>query len=180
MNKKSIDLLSRTLPLENSVRSEMAPNASRLECKLPKRSARDEGIRDSTRLSVVQERGNARNCAPIPARTITARRFVNFGRFLAERRSTPIWCRSATISTWRAACERQTKNIVERKGHRTLNIGLASQDFGKPNDLRKIGVSENHSSGTVATDSIYSLRVPSATASASSSGSTWVSRYSTR
>src|SRR5450755_2956297 len=51
---------------------------------------------------------------------------VNFGRFLAERRSTPIWCRSATISTWRAACERQTENIVERKGHRTLNIGLAS------------------------------------------------------
>src|SRR6266567_3744193 len=70
---------------------------------------------------------------------------VNFGRFLAERRSTPIGCRSATISTWRAACERQTENIVERKGHRTLNIGLASQDFGKPNDLRKIGVSENHS-----------------------------------
>ena len=69
---------------------------------------------------------------------------VNFGRFLAERRSTPIWCRSATISTWRAACERQTENIVERNGHRTLNIGLASQDFGKPNDLRKMEVSENH------------------------------------
>jgi len=68
-------------------------------------------------------------------------------RVLAERRSTPIWCRSATISTWRAACERQTENIVERKGHRTLNIGLASQDFGKPNDLRKFGVSENHSAG---------------------------------
>ena len=72
---------------------------------------------------------------------------VNFGRFLAERRNTQIWCRSATISTWRAACERQTENIVERKGHRTLNIGLASQDFGKPNDLRKFGVSENHSAG---------------------------------
>ena len=41
--------------------------------------------------------------------------------------------------------ERQTENIVERNRHRTLNIGLASQDFGKPNDLRKIGVSENHS-----------------------------------
>jgi hypothetical protein len=69
---------------------------------------------------------------------------VNFGRFLAERRSTPIWCRSATISTWRAACERQSENIVERNGNRTVNIGLASQDFGKPNDLRKIEVSENH------------------------------------
>jgi hypothetical protein len=51
---------------------------------------------------------------------------VNFGRFLAERRSTPIWCRSATISTWRAACEPKTENIVERNRHRTLNIGLAS------------------------------------------------------
>jgi hypothetical protein len=69
---------------------------------------------------------------------------VNFGRFLAERRSTPIWCRSATISTWRAACERKTENIVETSRHRTLNIGLASQGFGKPNDLRKIEVSENH------------------------------------
>jgi hypothetical protein len=45
---------------------------------------------------------------------------------LAERRSTPIWCRSATISTWRAACEPKTENIVERNRHRTLNIGLAS------------------------------------------------------
>jgi len=70
---------------------------------------------------------------------------VNFGRFLAERRSTPIWCRKATFSTWRAVRERQTENTVERTGHRTLNIGLASQGFGKPNDLRKIEVSENHS-----------------------------------
>jgi hypothetical protein len=41
--------------------------------------------------------------------------------------------------------ERKTENIVERNEHRTLNIGLASQDFGKSNDLRKIEVSENHS-----------------------------------
>jgi hypothetical protein len=51
---------------------------------------------------------------------------VNFGRFLAERRSTPIWCRKATFSTWRAARERKTENTVERNRHRTLNIGLAS------------------------------------------------------
>ncbi len=70
---------------------------------------------------------------------------VNFSRFLAERRSTPIWCRKATFSTWRAARERKTENTVERNRHRTFNIGLASQDFGKPNDLRKIEVSENHS-----------------------------------
>ncbi len=50
----------------------------------------------------------------------------------------------ATFSTWRAARERKTENIVERKGHRTFNIGLASQDFGKPNDLRKIEVPENY------------------------------------
>ena len=69
---------------------------------------------------------------------------VNFSRFLAERRSTPIWCRKATFSTWRAARERKTENTVERNRHRTLNVGLASQDFGKPNDLRKIEVSANH------------------------------------
>src|SRR5215471_4612695 len=50
---------------------------------------------------------------------------VNLGRFLAEQRSTPIWCRSARISTWRAACERNTENIVERNKDITLNIGLA-------------------------------------------------------
>jgi len=50
---------------------------------------------------------------------------VNFGRFLAERRSTPIWCRSAMFSTWRAARERKTENIVERNKDRTLNICLA-------------------------------------------------------
>jgi hypothetical protein len=74
---------------------------------------------------------------------------VNFSRFLAERRSTPIWCRKATFSTWRAARERKTENTVERNRHRTLNVRLASQDFGKPNDLRKVEVSENHSSPPV-------------------------------
>src|SRR5580704_16405700 len=49
---------------------------------------------------------------------------VNFGRFLAERRSTPIWCRSARISTWRAARERKAENNVVRNGDKTLNIGL--------------------------------------------------------
>jgi|ERR1035438_1715303 hypothetical protein len=51
---------------------------------------------------------------------------VNAGRFLAERRSTPIWCRKARFSTWRAARERKTENSVERNRHRTLKIGLAS------------------------------------------------------
>ncbi len=43
--------------------------------------------------------------------------------FLAERRSTPIWCRRARISAWRAACERNNENIVERNRHRALNMG---------------------------------------------------------
>ena len=50
---------------------------------------------------------------------------VNFGRFFAERRRTPICCRSAMISTWRAARERNTENIVDRNKYRRLNIGLA-------------------------------------------------------
>jgi hypothetical protein len=71
---------------------------------------------------------------------------VNVGRFFAERRSTPIWCRKARFSTWRAAHERKTENIVERNRHRTLNIRVSqsAQGFGKSNDLRKIEVSENH------------------------------------
>jgi hypothetical protein len=51
---------------------------------------------------------------------------VNFGRFLAERRSTPIWWRRAKISTWRAARERKTENRVARHADSALNIGLAS------------------------------------------------------
>src|ERR1700722_17972096 len=51
---------------------------------------------------------------------------VNSGSFWVERRSTPIWCRSAKISTWRAARERKTKNSIERNGERTLNISLAT------------------------------------------------------
>jgi hypothetical protein len=39
---------------------------------------------------------------------------VNFGRFLAERRSTPIWWRRARFSTWRAVRERKTENRVAR------------------------------------------------------------------
>ena len=49
---------------------------------------------------------------------------VNFGRFLAERRSTPIWWRNARISTWRAARERKTENRVVRNGDKALHIGL--------------------------------------------------------
>src|ERR1700693_2084633 len=57
---------------------------------------------------------------------------VNFSRFLAERRGTPIWCRKATFSTRIAVRERKTENTVERNRHRTLNIGLAS-----PSGLRQ-------------------------------------------
>src|SRR5450432_159192 len=50
---------------------------------------------------------------------------VKFGR-LEERRSTPIWCRSAKISIWRAARERKTENSVERNTTGRSCIGLAS------------------------------------------------------
>ena len=51
---------------------------------------------------------------------------VNFGRLLAERRSTPIWWRSARISNWRTARERKTENSVARSADNALNMGLAS------------------------------------------------------
>jgi hypothetical protein len=65
---------------------------------------------------------------------------VNFGRFLAERQSTPIWCRSARISTRRAARERKTESRVARNGDKALNMGLASHSgiSGNPHDLREI------------------------------------------
>jgi len=48
---------------------------------------------------------------------------VNFGRFLAERRSTPIWCRRARFSNSRAAREGKIEDKVERNVARTISIG---------------------------------------------------------
>jgi len=68
---------------------------------------------------------------------------VNFGRFLVERRSTPIWWRNARISTWRAARERKTESRLVRNGDKVLHIGLPSHSW--THDLREIEVSEKDS-----------------------------------
>jgi len=47
---------------------------------------------------------------------------VNFGRFLRERRSTPIWWRRAKFSTWRAARERQIDDSVAKSVVRKMSI----------------------------------------------------------
>jgi hypothetical protein len=48
---------------------------------------------------------------------------VNFGRFLADLRSTPIWWRRAKFSSWRAACERKIEDRVARNVVREMSIG---------------------------------------------------------
>jgi hypothetical protein len=47
---------------------------------------------------------------------------VNFGRFLADRWSTPIWWRRAMFSNWRAARERKIEGRV-LKNPRGISIG---------------------------------------------------------
>jgi hypothetical protein len=84
---------------------------------------------------------------------------VNLGRFLAERRSTPIWCRSARISTWRAARERKAENRVARNGIKVLNMGLArhSGTSSNPHDLREIEVCERHKGDFVRDNGLSKL-----------------------
>ena|ERR1700730_13586068 len=46
---------------------------------------------------------------------------VNFGRFLADLRSTPIWCRRAKFSSWRVARERKSEDRVASGGVRNAH-----------------------------------------------------------
>ena len=48
---------------------------------------------------------------------------VNFGRFLADLRSTPIWWRRARFSSWRAARERKIEDRVAKSVVREIGIG---------------------------------------------------------
>src|SRR5208283_2146522 len=48
---------------------------------------------------------------------------VNFGRFLEDRRSTPIWWRRARFSSSRAARERKIEDRVARSVVREMSIG---------------------------------------------------------
>ena len=48
---------------------------------------------------------------------------VNVKRFLAERRSTPIWCQRARFSNARAARERKTEDRAARSVARKMSLG---------------------------------------------------------
>src|SRR5271165_5392951 len=63
---------------------------------------------------------------------------VNLGRFLAERCSTPIWCRSARFSNSRAARERTIEDRVARS--------VAKMSIGRENYERSISPIFSHRS----------------------------------
>ena len=48
---------------------------------------------------------------------------VSFGRFLAERLRTPIWCRRAMFSNSSTARERNIEPSVERRADKRISIG---------------------------------------------------------
>src|ERR687888_495854 len=72
---------------------------------------------------------------------------VNLGRFLAERRSTPIWWRRARFSNSRAARERKTEDRVARSVARKMNIGGVNDERSiNPYPLTHFGVFGRHNS----------------------------------
>jgi hypothetical protein len=72
---------------------------------------------------------------------------VNFGRFLADLRSTAIWWRRARFSSLRAACERKIENRIVRIVLREMSIG---ENYGRngrkynPHPLRHFEIFERH------------------------------------
>ena len=67
---------------------------------------------------------------------------------LAERWSTPIWCRSAKFSSSRAARERRIEGRVASSVARKLSIGKENYEKDKPHTLTQIEVFERHNGRT--------------------------------
>ena len=66
---------------------------------------------------------------------------VNFGRFLAERLSTPIWCRSARFSNWRAARVLNSEDsMVINAGTMPKNGRGSRRRIRNTHDLREFGI----------------------------------------
>ena len=68
----------------------------------------------------------------------------NLARFLAERCSTPIWCRRAKFSSSRTARERKIEGRVASSVARKLCIGKENYEKDKPHPLTQIEVFERH------------------------------------
>jgi hypothetical protein len=85
---------------------------------------------------------------------------VNFGRFLADLRSTPIWWRRAKFSSWRAARERKIEDRVARNVVREMSIGENYEGNITPfrSDISRFLRGTIHRSG----DQTISLQTPSA------------------
>src|SRR5919198_5221769 len=70
---------------------------------------------------------------------------VNLGRFLAKRRSTPIWWRRARFSHSRAARERKTEDRVASNVARKMSIGGVNDERSiDPYPLTQFRVFERH------------------------------------
>jgi hypothetical protein len=66
----------------------------------------------------------------------------NLARFLAERWSTQIWCRSARFSSSREASARRIEGRVASSVARKLSIGKENYEKDKPHPLTQIEVFE--------------------------------------